>query len=59
MAKAKVTTKMEKINEYQKKVSVYVDGEYFAERIYDNIVDENEVADYVSDCIENGVIPNL
>lgn len=56
---AKVTTKAERINEYQKKVTIYVDGQYFKERIYDNIVDENEIVDYVSDCIENGVIPNL
>lgn len=56
---AKVTTKTERINEYQKKVFIYVDGTYFAEKIYDNVVDENDIVDYVSDCVDNGVIPNL
>ena len=54
-----VTTETEQINEYQKKIKVFVDGGYIGERIYDNIVAENEIVDYVRDCFDKGVIPNL
>ena len=54
-----VTIKVEPVTEFTKKVYVYVDGQYLAENIYDNIVDEDEIKSYVEDCIKNDVIPNL
>lgn len=56
---SKVTLEVEQVTEFTKKVYVYVDGQYLAENIYDNIVDEDEIKSYVEDCIQNDVIPNL
>lgn len=56
---SKVTLKIEPVTEFTKKVYVYVDGQYLTEKIYDNIVDEDEIKSYVEDCIKNDVIPNL
>ena len=56
---SRVELKIEPVTEFTKKVYVYVDGQYLTEKIYDNIVDEDEIKSYVEDCIQNDVIPNL
>lgn len=56
---SRVELKTEQVTEFTKKVYVYVDGQYLTEKIYDNIVDEDEIKSYVEDCIQNDVIPNL